>query len=93
MVVDDDVLEKDDMYILDRMKDFISNEEVIRFAAAKQLMIFIERAVCPVVISFTELHLGFVLANGRRCYQDDGYGATISASTDPAEDLKETQTA
>jgi son of sevenless len=45
MVVDDDVLEKEDMYILDRMKEFISNEEVIKFAAAKQLMIFIERAV------------------------------------------------
>jgi len=47
MVVDYDVLEKEDMYILDRMKEFISNEEVIRFAAAKQLMISIERAVCP----------------------------------------------
>ena len=45
MVVGDDVLEKEDMYILDRMKEFISNEEVKNFAAAKQLMIFIERAV------------------------------------------------
>jgi len=45
MVVDDDVLEKEDLYILDRMKEFSSNEEVIKFAAAKQLMIHIERAV------------------------------------------------
>jgi son of sevenless-like protein len=45
MVVENDILEKEDMYILDRMKEFISNDEVIRFAAAKQLMISIERAV------------------------------------------------
>jgi son of sevenless len=45
MVVDDDVLEKEDMYILNRMKAFISGEDVIRFAAAKQLLILIERAV------------------------------------------------
>lgn len=46
MVVDDDVLEKDDMYILDRIKEFISREEVNKFAAAKQLLIQIDRAVC-----------------------------------------------
>lgn len=45
MVVDDDVLEKEDMYILNRMKEFISSEEVVKFAAAKQLLILIERAV------------------------------------------------
>jgi hypothetical protein len=46
MVVDDDVLEKEDLYILDRMKEFISSEDVSGFAAAKrQLMTLIERAV------------------------------------------------
>lgn len=45
MVVDDDVLEKDDLFILDRMKEFITTEEVARFPAAKQLLILIERAV------------------------------------------------
>lgn len=45
MVVDDDVLEKEDMYILDRVKEFISSDEVNKFAAAKQLLILIERAV------------------------------------------------
>ncbi|KAF8967114.1 ras guanine nucleotide exchange factor domain-containing protein [Flammula alnicola] len=44
MVVDDGVLEKEDLYILDRMKEFISTDEVSRFAAAKHLMIQIERA-------------------------------------------------
>jgi son of sevenless-like protein len=45
MVVDDDVLEKEDMYVLDRIKGFISGEEVNKFAAAKQLLIQIDRAV------------------------------------------------
>ncbi|KAI0826880.1 ras GEF [Trametes gibbosa] len=44
MVTDDDILEKEDMYILGRMKEFASDEEVITFAAAKQLLILIERA-------------------------------------------------
>ncbi|KAI8986090.1 ras GEF [Trametes punicea] len=44
MVTDDDILEKEDMYILQRMKEFASNEEVVTFAAAKQLLILIERA-------------------------------------------------
>ncbi|TFK74755.1 ras GEF [Pluteus cervinus] len=43
MVVDEDILEKEDLYILDRMKDFISSEEVSKFGAAKGLLILIER--------------------------------------------------
>lgn len=45
MVVEVDILEKDDLYILDRMKEFITTDEVYSFAAAKQLLILIERAV------------------------------------------------
>ncbi|KAA1479453.1 ras GEF [Dentipellis sp. KUC8613] len=44
MMLDDDILEKEDLYILDRMKQFISNEEVMHLAAAKQLLVLIERA-------------------------------------------------
>ncbi|KAK7048205.1 hypothetical protein R3P38DRAFT_3307112 [Favolaschia claudopus] len=44
MITDDDVLEKDDMFILDRMKEFLTTEEVSRFPAAKQLLMLIERA-------------------------------------------------
>ncbi|KAJ7366610.1 ras guanine nucleotide exchange factor domain-containing protein [Mycena albidolilacea] len=44
LVVDDDVLEKADLGILDRMKEFIAMEEVARFPAAKQLWTLIERA-------------------------------------------------
>lgn len=45
MVVDEDVLEKDDIYILDRMRSFITQEEVYQFAAAKVLLTLIERYV------------------------------------------------
>ncbi|KAK0464469.1 ras guanine nucleotide exchange factor domain-containing protein [Desarmillaria tabescens] len=44
MVLDDDILDKDDMHILQHMKEFISSDEVSHFAAAKQLMLHIERA-------------------------------------------------
>ncbi|KAF9464143.1 ras guanine nucleotide exchange factor domain-containing protein [Collybia nuda] len=44
MIVDGDVLEKEDMYILDRMKAFVSSPEASHIAAAKQLMILIDRA-------------------------------------------------
>ena len=59
MVTDDDILEKEDMYILGRMKEFASDEEVITFAAAKQLLILIERAVrfLPVRVPLTILSL------------------------------------
>lgn len=45
MVTDDDLLEKEDMYILDRMKEFAVLPDVHALAAAKQLVILIERAV------------------------------------------------
>ncbi|KAF9534536.1 ras guanine nucleotide exchange factor domain-containing protein [Crepidotus variabilis] len=44
MIIDEGVLEKEDLYILDRMKEFITSDEVSKLAAAKQLMILIERA-------------------------------------------------
>ena len=45
MIVDNDILEEEDSFIFERMKEFISNEDVQGFAAAKQLGIHIERAV------------------------------------------------
>ncbi|EJF63378.1 ras GEF [Dichomitus squalens] len=44
LVTDDDILEKDDVYILSRIKEFVSGEEVVTLPAAKQLLILIERA-------------------------------------------------
>ena len=45
MIVDNDILEDEDSFIFERMKEFISNEDVQGFAAAKQLGIHIERVV------------------------------------------------
>lgn len=50
MIVDNDILEDEDSFIFERMKEFISNEEVQGFAAAKQLAIHIERAVSLVFL-------------------------------------------
>lgn len=46
MVTDEDILEKDDMHILNRMKAFVASDEVSRFGAAKPLSTQIERVVC-----------------------------------------------
>jgi son of sevenless-like protein len=45
MITDEGVMEKEDFYILDPMKEFISSGEVSKFVAAKQLLALIERAV------------------------------------------------
>ena len=45
MVQDEDILEKDDMYILDRMREFLKQDDVYQFAAAKGLLTLIERSV------------------------------------------------
>ncbi len=46
MITDEDVLEKDDMYILDQIKNFASDPEVSNsVAAAKQLVVLIDRVV------------------------------------------------
>jgi len=46
MIIDEGVMEKEDYYILGRMTEFVSSEEVSKSNAAKQLLILIERAVC-----------------------------------------------
>lgn len=47
MVNDDDILEKDDMYILDKIREFcVQAESTASVAAAKQLGVLIDRVVC-----------------------------------------------
>lgn len=41
----DGMLDLEDMYILDRMKEFVSFNEVSTYAAAKNLLVQIERTV------------------------------------------------
>jgi son of sevenless len=53
MIQDEDVLEKEDLYILDRIMKFV--EEIKHFTPAKQLHNVIERAVRTLVTNFTRL--------------------------------------
>ena len=47
MITDDDILEKEDMYILDRIREFcLQTEATASVAAAKQLVVLIDRVVC-----------------------------------------------
>jgi len=55
MIVDNDILEEEDSFIFERMKEFISNEDVQGFAAAKQLGIHIARAVSSVSFGARQL--------------------------------------
>ncbi|KAG6868223.1 hypothetical protein C0993_005999 [Termitomyces sp. T159_Od127] len=45
MLKDDDILEKEDFHILERMKAFVSSDEVSQFGAAKQVLVYIDRAI------------------------------------------------
>lgn len=45
MVTDDEVLEKDDIYILDRVKKFLLDPDVSVAPAAKNLLAAVERKV------------------------------------------------
>lgn len=46
MIIEQYVLDKEDMYILGNMMEFISREDVADMPAAKALKSLIERAVC-----------------------------------------------
>jgi len=69
MITEDDGLEKEDLYILDKMKEFLSSEEASKFPASKSLMNVIDRAVR--YLSPLSLTLLMDLpATERRQYQD-----------------------
>ncbi|KIK59298.1 hypothetical protein GYMLUDRAFT_44664 [Collybiopsis luxurians FD-317 M1] len=43
MLTDEDILEKEDLYILDRMKEFVLSEDVAQVSASRPLLTLIER--------------------------------------------------
>lgn len=45
MITDEDVLDKEDYHILDRIRAFATSDDMVQFAAAKQLVIHIDRVV------------------------------------------------
>lgn len=51
MVTDEDILDKEDMHILERIRAFAGSDEVAHFAAAKQLLLHIDRAVSLTISS------------------------------------------
>lgn len=84
MVSDEDTLEREDMYILARMKEFVSNEEVVNFGAAQRLLILIERAVSiEKDDSLLDIHylFGTFLATWRRCPSEDNYHRASRSSS------------
>ena len=50
MITDEDALAEEDLFILDKMREMVSDPEVTPSAAAKQLLVLIERAVGPTFI-------------------------------------------
>lgn len=94
MITDEDILESQDMYILGRMRDFVTEEEVNQIAAAKQLLTLIERYVSvlnPRVYGPCLMLLS--LANWGGC-QSQNYYQYINKCTSPyyAQIIEETQT-
>ena len=52
MLTDEDILEKEDLYILDRMKEFVLSEDVAQVSASRPLLTLIERVVRSFLIDF-----------------------------------------
>ena len=54
VVTSDDIIEKEDMYVLDRIDAFVSSEDASAFPAAKQIKKLIEqRIVCRFYLMFS----------------------------------------
>lgn len=73
MVSDEDFLEKEDMYILNRMKEFLQNEDVSKFGGAKQLLSLVERAVSSASLIWFRLSDSDTTAWRRRQERPDSY--------------------
>lgn len=94
MITDDDLLEKEDMYILDQVKQFVSHPEVVRSAAAKQLLVLIDRAVSlqPLHNTIPRTNNIRPTAKGWGCTdQDNQHDRWRAASTDFAQGFEEAQ--
>jgi hypothetical protein len=77
MVTDDDVLEKEDMYILDRIKAFAQSQDAVHLPAAKQLVVMIDRTVSSLIHTLCRVSL-FSIETNRR---DENHVYQHSATT------------
>lgn len=69
IVQDEDVVDKEDPGILNRMAQFASGDDVFKVAAAKQLLAAIERAVCCFSSLCQKIPQHLIIA--RREHQED----------------------
>jgi len=79
MVTDEDFLEKEDVYILNRMKEFLQNEDVSKILAAKQLLSLVERAVSPALLVWFKLSDSDATARRRHQEGLDSYSRQSTA--------------
>ena len=95
MITDEDILEKEDMHILDRIRDFCVKAEVTTsVAAAKQLVVLIDRVV-RLLSSYSYLILILIstLETRWRRHQNHQYAAYITTTANPSEKSQEIEAA
>ncbi|KAJ3888721.1 ras guanine nucleotide exchange factor domain-containing protein [Lentinula edodes] len=71
MLTDEDILEKDDLYILARMKEFVLSEDVAQVSASRSLLALIERVVgntasCRIVVKAAQTAPAPLLPKAKR---------------------------
>jgi len=88
MITDDDVLEKEDSYILDRIRAFALSDEMASFAAAKILVLQIDRAVCYLFSCEFTLNISTCAERGRHSEESDHQSST-SANTYSSQNKQE----
>ena len=80
------------MYILDRMRDFcIQAQDTSSVAAAKQLVVLIDRVVRRGLCSPFLYHLTLDTAHGRGSHEDLDHACATAATVDSPEKLEEDQ--
>ena len=70
MIMDEDALAEEDLFILDKMKEMLSGPEVIHLSAAKVLLGLIERIVSYAYTTRLADTQGTFIAKRRESHQD-----------------------
>ena len=63
LVTDEEMLDKDDMWILDKMREFAQNPEALSNPAAKQLIVIIDRVSLELPISDWQRLSSYLFSN------------------------------
>lgn len=92
MIMDEDALGEEDLFILDKMKEMISGPEVTHLGAAKVLGTLIERTVSHAHITRLADTEGTLVAKRRESYQDGDVPRSTTSSDHP-QDIQEAEVA